>query len=309
MPNPLLSPSTLEFQLPDYATLTDADYREAVEVGMAEQLAELDAIAADSSPATVENVLHAWERTGATLERTLSAFWVAKAADTNPERDAIMAEFAPRLAEHNDAIMLDRRLYDRLRALDARRDAGEVELDEQAAFLLSERLRDYERGGIHLEGADQERLMEINGRLATLSTEFDHLLVAGRNAAAVHVTDESHLAGLGESDVAGAAAAARTGRPGRLAADAHQHHAAATGRRAEAPRDPAPRCSRPACSVVSAASTTPGASCWRSRSSATSAPGCSGTRTTRRTSRRTAARAARTRSTRSSDDWGPRCTS
>lgn len=209
MTNSLLSPATLPFGLPDYATLSDADFKEAIEVGMREQLAELDAIATDSSPATVANVLEAWERTGATLTRAMNAFWVAKAADTNDERDAIEADLAPRLAAHDDAILLDRRLYQRLKDLDARRAAGEVELDEQAAFLLAERLRDYERGGIHLEGAEQERLKELNGRLATLSTEFDKLLVAGRNAAAVHVTDEAHLDGLSEADLAGAAEAAK----------------------------------------------------------------------------------------------------
>ena len=89
MTNPLLAPSTLPFQLPDYATITEANFREALETGMTEHLAELDALAADPEPATVENVLHAWERSGGTLTRALHAFWVAKSADTNDERDAI----------------------------------------------------------------------------------------------------------------------------------------------------------------------------------------------------------------------------
>ena len=85
MTNSLLSPSTLPFDLPDYAHLTDADYREAIELGMAEHLAELADVAKDDSPATVANVLEAWERSGALLTRAMSAFWVAKSADTNDE--------------------------------------------------------------------------------------------------------------------------------------------------------------------------------------------------------------------------------
>ena len=111
MTNPLLAPSTLPFQLPDYATMTEAHVREALEVGMTEQLAALRAIAEDTAPPTLENVVHAWERSGATLDRTLSAFWVARSADTTPERDAIMAEFSPRLATHQDAILMDADLY------------------------------------------------------------------------------------------------------------------------------------------------------------------------------------------------------
>ena len=110
MTNSLLSPSTLAFALPDYAHLSDADYREAIEQGMTEHLAELDVIATDDSPATVSNVLEAWERSGALLNRAMNAFWVAKSADTNDARDAIEEDMAPRLAQHSDAILLDARL-------------------------------------------------------------------------------------------------------------------------------------------------------------------------------------------------------
>ena len=209
MSNPLLEPFTLPFSLPDYASITDAHVREALEVGMSEQLEALRALAADDEPATVENVLHAWERSGAILERTLSAFWVAKAADTNDERDAIMAEFSPRLAQHKDAIMLDPALHARLRALRERVDAGDVEVDEQDEFALTERLRGYERGGVNLPEDAQSRLRELNTELAGLSTEFDRLLVEGRNAAAVHVSHEAELAGLSEDDRAGLRAAAQ----------------------------------------------------------------------------------------------------
>lgn len=202
MTNTLLKSSMLPFQLPDYASITDAHVREALEVGMTEQLAALRDLGASAEPATVSNVLHAWERSGATLHRTLQAFWVAKAADTNEERDAIMAEFMPRLAQHTDAILLDRSLYARLTQLRDRAEAGEVGLDEQDAYLLRERLRDYERGGITLPEEHQERLRGINSELAGLSNTFQRLLVDGRNAAAVHVTDESELAGISKDDKA-----------------------------------------------------------------------------------------------------------
>ncbi|MCA1780683.1 MAG: M3 family metallopeptidase [Dermatophilaceae bacterium] len=200
MTNPLLSSSTLPFSLPDYATITEAHVREALEAGMTEQLGALRELAEDSGPASVENVLHAWESSGDTLDRTISAFWVAKSADTNEERDAIMAEFMPRMAQHSDAILLDQPLYARLRQLRDRADAGGVELDEQDEFVLGERLRAYERGGITLPAEAQARLRELNAELATLSTTFDRLLVAGRNDAGVLVTDESRLAGLTDDD-------------------------------------------------------------------------------------------------------------
>ncbi|MCC2592709.1 M3 family metallopeptidase [Tessaracoccus sp. OS52] len=208
MTNSLLHPSELEFRLPDYANLTDSDYREALLVGMAEQLTVLDAIATNSNAPTVANTLADWERSEATLRRGLNAFWVAKSADTNPERDAIYEEFAPKLAAHSDKILLDARLYERLTALRDRADSGSETLDEQDSHLLQERLREYVRGGITLSEDDQTRLREINVELARLSAQFQEKVVAGRNAAGVHVTDESELDGLPEDDRATARASA-----------------------------------------------------------------------------------------------------
>jgi len=209
MTNSLLQPSRLPFALPDYASLTDADYREALEVGMAEQLAALREIAHDPEPPTVENVLHAWEASDATLTRASNAFWVARSADTSPERDAIAEEVAPLLAQHSDAITLDADLHARLRALRERADAGEVTLDEQDEWLLTQRLRAHERAGVALSTDAQARLRELNTALASAEKQFDRLLVAGRNAADVHVTERSDLDGLTEDDVEALAENAR----------------------------------------------------------------------------------------------------
>ncbi|MDO5627698.1 MAG: M3 family metallopeptidase [Mobilicoccus sp.] len=207
--NSLLAPSTLPFALPDYAHLTDAQFAEALEVGMAEQLAAVRAIAQDSTPPSVENVLHALETSGATLARALDAFWVARSADTNDERDAIAADFAPTYAAHHDTILLDAALYARLRGLKERADAGEVDLDEQDAWLLSRRLYDHESAGVALSEQTQARLRELNGEIASLQTEFERVLTSGRNAAAVHITDEAQLAGVPDADRAALAENAR----------------------------------------------------------------------------------------------------
>ena len=48
--NPLLSPSPLPFQAPAFDRITDADVQPAIEAGMAQQLAEVEAIANDPAP-------------------------------------------------------------------------------------------------------------------------------------------------------------------------------------------------------------------------------------------------------------------
>ena len=109
-PNPVAS-MALPYGLPDFAAISAEDWQAALLDGMAQQLTELDAIATDATPPTAENVLDAWERSGQLLSRAAMGFWTLKEADTTDALDAIEEEMSPKLAAHNDAIMLDRRLY------------------------------------------------------------------------------------------------------------------------------------------------------------------------------------------------------
>ena len=206
-PNPVAS-TALPYALQDFAHIASDDWRTALSDGMAEQLAELDMVATDTAPPTVENVLDAWERSGQLLNRAAMGFWTLKEADTTDALDAIEEEMSPKLAAHNDAIMLDRRLYDRLVALDARVTTGEIALDEQAAWLLSEKLRDFRRLGVNLPEADQATLRELNERIATLEAKWNSVVVAGRNKAALYIEDASLLEGLTPEDLQAASAAA-----------------------------------------------------------------------------------------------------
>ncbi len=200
--NPFAAESELPYHLPDFAAIEPRHYREAVDAGMADELAELEAIAQNPEPATVENVLDAWERSGRLLDRALTAFYAVKACDTNDELDAIQAEYAPRLSEHSDSIYMNRRLFDRFTELAGRADAGEVELDAQASWLLQWVLGSFTRSGVALSEAEQTRLRELNQTLAQLGTRFEKANLAARNAAAVVVDDEAQLAGLSEEEKA-----------------------------------------------------------------------------------------------------------
>ena len=213
-PNPVAS-TALPYALHDFRHIAADDWRAALSDGMAEQLAELDVIATDPTPPTAANVLDAWERSGQLLNRAAMGFWTLKEADTTDALDAIEEEMSPRLAAHSDAIMLDRRLYDRLVALDARVTAGEITLDEQGAWLLSEKLRDFRRLGVNLPEADQATLRVLNERIATLEAKWNSVVVAGRNEAALHIEDASLLSGLTPADLhAAGEAATRRGLQG-----------------------------------------------------------------------------------------------
>ena len=140
----------------------------------------------------------------------LLAFDSVQPPDPTPELDDIDAAMAPELARFDDAVHQYRPLYDRVRALATRVEAGEVQLEPAAAYWLDQRRRAFERAGVGLPEADQARLRELNATLAELQSAFGRRALAGGNAAAVHVTDEAELDGLSDATRAGARAAAET---------------------------------------------------------------------------------------------------
>ncbi|GIG39496.1 M3 family metallopeptidase [Cellulomonas phragmiteti] len=209
--HPFARASDLPYGLPDFRELREEHYLPALRAGMAEQRAEVDAIASDPAEPTVENTLEALERSGRLLHRVASAFYVQSGAESTPGLQAVEEAVAPLLAAHSDAIWLDGRLHARVEALAARLEADGTELAPDTAWLLHRTRTRFARAGVGLSDADQERLRAINTEITSLDAAFGRLLLAGANAAAVLVTDEAELDGLPD-DARAAAAQAATAR-------------------------------------------------------------------------------------------------
>jgi peptidyl-dipeptidase Dcp len=206
--NPFFTPSDRPYQVPPFDLISEEHYLPAYERGMAEQRQEVEGIATDPAPPTVDNTLVALERSGRLLERVRAVFDNIAAADTDATIQEIQQEVAPKLAAHRDAILLDRRLYERVQALFEQRD--DLDLDPESRWLLERYHTDFVRAGAQLSDAEQQRLRELNQELSSLTTLFGNKLLADTNELAVEVTDEAQLAGLSADAVASAAEAGRT---------------------------------------------------------------------------------------------------
>ena len=205
--NPLLSPSPLPFQAPAFDRITDADVQPAIEEGMAQQLAEVEAIANDPAPPTFANTIEAMERSGALLRRVMPIFNALTDANTNPTLQNVEREEAPKLASHDDEIYLNATLFARVKAIYDQRST--LPLDPEATHLVELYYRDFIRAGAMLNDADKAKLRALNREESTLSTEYRTRRLAGNNAAAVVVDDRRLLDGLSEADIAAAAEAAK----------------------------------------------------------------------------------------------------
>ena len=206
--NPFFAPSTLPYQLPPFASITPTDFQPAFERGMAEQLAEIDAITSSADTPDFANTLVALERSGQLLRRVLNVFYNQAASDTSPELQEIEAEISPRLAAHHDAIHLNSELFGRIRVLHEARETLDLPPDTDAAEslrLIEKYHEEFVRAGAELSPADQARLRELNAELATLETTFQRNLLADTKARALVLDDVSALAGLSADAVAAAA--------------------------------------------------------------------------------------------------------
>ncbi|MFG1863885.1 M3 family metallopeptidase [Microbispora bryophytorum] len=199
--NPFLSPSTLPYGLPPFQEIREEHYAPAFEQGMAEQIAEVEAITGNPEPATFENTVEALERSGALLERVSAVFFNQASSDTTPGVQEIQKDVTPRLAKHADAIHLDAELFARIQAVEAS--------DEEQRWLLKRYLTDFTRAGATLGPQDQARLREINERLSALGTAFQQNLLADTNERAVVVEDVAELDGLSQDAIQGLADQAR----------------------------------------------------------------------------------------------------
>lgn len=205
--NPFFHPSALPFGVPAFDRIADRHYEPAALAGIAEHLAEIQAIAQDLDAPTFENTLAAMEKTGLLLDRALSAMSVLAGAYTNPEIEGIQQRLAPLLAAHSDAIAHNPRLFERVDAIWQQRD--QLPLEPEARRLLEIEHQRFVHAGARLNPAEKARLQELNAEESTLSNTFTRKLLAANKAGGLDVTGAAELAGLSEFQLAGAADAAR----------------------------------------------------------------------------------------------------
>jgi peptidyl-dipeptidase Dcp len=205
--NPFFAPSTLPFHAPPFDKIKDADYRPAIEAGMAEELTEVQAIADDPAAPTFANTFIALETSGSLLARALAPFRAVTSADTNPVLQAADAALAPELAAHSDAIYLNEKLFARVASVYRRRHR--LALDPESLRLVEVTYAQFLHAGANLSADAQAKLKALNERQSTLSNTFQTRLLAATKAGAYQTTDKAALQGLSDAELAAAGESAK----------------------------------------------------------------------------------------------------
>jgi peptidyl-dipeptidase Dcp len=205
--NPFARPSTLPLQYPAFDKIRNEDYAPAFAEGMRVQAAEIEAIADNKAAPTFENTIVAMERSGQLLNRVQNVFFNLVGCNTNEEMQKLDKELAPRLAAHSDAIRLNGKLYQRVKALYDKRDKLHLAVEDK--YLLERYHTDFLRAGARLSDADKARLKAYNAEIAGLQTQFSQNVLKEANASALVVDTRAELAGMSDKAIDAAALEAK----------------------------------------------------------------------------------------------------
>jgi len=194
--------------VPPFDRVKVADFKPALEAGMAENLADVGRIAKDPAPPTFENTIAAMERAGQTLDRVQTIYGVFGSTMNGPEFQVVQREMAPRLAAFNDQITQNTELFKRIEAVYKSPEKAKLNPEQQRLTWLY--YTNFVRAGARLSPEAKARLSEINQKLAGLYTKFSQNILAEEDGQTIVLKSEAELAGLPQSVRDAAVAAAVT---------------------------------------------------------------------------------------------------
>lgn len=204
--NPFFETWTTPFGLPPFDRIRPEHFPPAFDRAMAEQLTEIDAIAADPAPPSFANTVEALERSGRLLNRVSSVFFNLTSSCTSDALEAVARDYAPKLAQTHLRIALNPALFARVDAVFGERAALGLAADQTR--LLERQHLSFVRSGAGLDPAAKERMAAIGERLATLHTLFGQNVLHDENTWQLAL-DQGDLDGLPDFLRAAAAEAAR----------------------------------------------------------------------------------------------------
>ena len=205
--NPLLSQWNTPFGVPPFDKIKNEHYLPAFDKGMEEEQKEIAVITNTSVKPSFKNTIEAFELSGTVLTKTRKVFYAVNGANTNEKLKKIAKEIAPKLAAHRDNIMLNEKLFQRIKKVYNQKETLTLSTEEQK--LLEETYKNFVRAGANVAENYKERLREINSRLATLSQQFGENVLDETNSFELYVDSKADLGNLSAGMLANASEEAK----------------------------------------------------------------------------------------------------
>ena len=176
--NPFLTEWDTPYGIPPFDQIQASDYIPAVKAGIAEQIAEIDAITANPDTPTFENTIVPLELSGRILSKVVGVFYNVTETDRTDELAAVEEELIPLMSEHENNISFNKALYNRIAAVYNGDQSG---LTREQQMVLKKRYESFEREGIGLPEEQQARLRQINADIAAKTQKIGNNILAESN--------------------------------------------------------------------------------------------------------------------------------
>ena len=165
--NPFLSEWETPYSIPDFSQIQESHYIPAIEAGIAQQQAEIDAIITNADTPTFANVVEAYERSGAILDRVSMVLFNISESDATESLQKIVEQALPLISVHSDNIFMNPGFFQKVDAL--YKDIDNLGLNQEQKMTLKNLHNAFVKNGIALGEAEQARMREINMELSSLS--------------------------------------------------------------------------------------------------------------------------------------------
>lgn len=171
-------------------------YMPAFEEAMRQGLVEIDAIANNSAAPTFANTIEAYEKSGQLLSVVASCFYNLTSAETNDDLQAIELELSPKMSEYSASILLNEKLFERIKAVYEQRN--KLKLTKEQAKMLDDIYEGFANNGANLSAADKETYKKLTAKLSELTLTYGQNVLKATNAWTRLIKDENLLAGLSD---------------------------------------------------------------------------------------------------------------
>lgn len=197
---------------PDFHAFKDSDFAPAFAQALAEAEQEIAALAASEAEPDVENFLVPFELSGGRLDKFCSIFFLLSAARSDERIRGLECEFAPKLSRFYTGLLMNKALFHKIEALREKLNLPDANADAETRRAVDETYKAFIRNGAALPPEKQQRLANINERLAVLGAQFGQNVLQDTGDFVLFLEKED-LEGLPEDTVhVMRAAAAEKGR-------------------------------------------------------------------------------------------------
>ncbi|MBQ0123310.1 MAG: M3 family metallopeptidase [Bacteroidales bacterium] len=178
--NPFLTDWDTPYGIPPFEQIQESDYLPAIEEGIKQHKAQIEAIVANTDEPDFDNVIGAYDLSGEILSKTEGVLFNLAETDITESLEKIVEEATVKVSDWSNELSFNKELYAKVKAVYDKKES--LNLTREQEMVLEKIYQSFQKNGIGLDEAGQARMKEINTELSKLSLKFGTNLLKENNS-------------------------------------------------------------------------------------------------------------------------------